>query len=178
MIRRIGFFVPGTPRSAGSKIPMRSKHGKMYVMDSTGAKTKHWRASVVFFAHEAMKEADLKRFDGPVRVDADFILDRPNIHYDSKKRLRPQAPFWHSKIPDIDKLARAVSDALMDAGVFKDDAQIADMRVTKRYLNSNDISHGVWIKVYSISQSNRLLVDELKEEDSESRRSENRSRFS
>ena len=59
---------------------------------------------------------------GPVEVLLHFELARPK----SARRLLP------STKPDLDKLARAVLDALTGV-VFKDDAQVVDLRVTKRY---------------------------------------------
>lgn len=42
---------------------------------------------------------------------------------------------WPSKKPDVSKLARAVEDALTDAGVWLDDALIVDLIASKRYPN-------------------------------------------
>lgn len=35
--------------------------------------------------------------------------------------------------PDADKLARAILDSCTDAGIFKDDSQVVDLRIVKDY---------------------------------------------
>jgi crossover junction endodeoxyribonuclease RusA len=38
-------------------------------------------------------------------------------------------------MPDLDKLVRCICDALTDAGVWKDDAQVCVLVAAKRYTN-------------------------------------------
>jgi crossover junction endodeoxyribonuclease RusA len=63
-------------------------------------------------------------FDGPVRVRIVFNRSRP-------KSKRKKAMYAATR-PDIDKLARAVLDA-MTGIVFIDDAQVAGLIAEKRY---------------------------------------------
>ena len=61
-----------------------------------------------------------------------FTFIRPRWHY-GRRGLRPSAPLGHAVRPDLDKLARAVLDALVGAGVIRDDAQVAELHATKGY---------------------------------------------
>jgi crossover junction endodeoxyribonuclease RusA len=47
--------------------------------------------------------------------------------------LKSTAPEWCPKKPDPDNLAKAVMDALTDCGMWRDDAQIVVLEVTKRF---------------------------------------------
>lgn len=64
--------------------------------------------------------------DAPVFVSLDFYLDRPQY-------LKPDQHKPYTKTPDLDKLCRAVLDALTIAGVLHDDAQVDALRATKSY---------------------------------------------
>lgn len=81
----------------------------------------------------AMQDRD--PFLAPVRVDVDFIFPRPKSHYRTGKNahiLREDAPNYHTSTPDLDKLQRAIGDALTGS-VVRDDKQIAVWSVTKTY---------------------------------------------
>lgn len=78
-----------------------------------------WREAV---RHEAALVHDGAAFEGPVAVDMLFAMHRP-----ANRKGQP------IKRPDLDKLCRAVFDALTDAGVWKDDSQAVILRAQKRY---------------------------------------------
>jgi crossover junction endodeoxyribonuclease RusA len=67
----------------------------------------------------------LRRFDGPVTVQLGFLLRRP--------KSTPKRVVFPAVRPDIDKLARAVLDAITSAGVIVDDSRVVSLSVTKRY---------------------------------------------
>ena len=66
-----------------------------------------------------------ERLDEPVTLTLTFFLPRPPSV--PKSRLAP-----HTK-PDLDKLVRAVLDAMTKAGIYKDDSRVVSMTVHKRY---------------------------------------------
>ncbi|MFO7677936.1 MAG: RusA family crossover junction endodeoxyribonuclease [Thermoplasmatota archaeon] len=70
---------------------------------------------------------------GPIRLAIRFLLPRP-------KRLiwktKPMAEVYSDKRPDIDNLAKSVIDGL-NGTAFKDDGQISDLHVTKKYHAGN-----------------------------------------
>lgn len=74
----------------------------------------------------------------PVRVFMRFLLPRGK----SVKRMSPTTK------PDLDKLVRAVNDALVDACVLRDDAQIVAITVLKEYATDTpDGTPGVLVQV-------------------------------
>jgi crossover junction endodeoxyribonuclease RusA len=67
-----------------------------------------------------------------VRVTMAFYLPRP--------QSLPKRVSAHVKAPDLDKLTRAVFDALTGVA-FHDDAQVVDLVATKRYACAGDPPH-------------------------------------
>jgi crossover junction endodeoxyribonuclease RusA len=83
-----------------------------------------WREWVALAAHNAMLAAGADPFVGAVAVGLEFVLPRPKS---TPKRRTPPA----IKRPDLDKVTRAVLDAITGV-VLLDDAQVVDLRVSKR----------------------------------------------
>ena len=123
----IEFFVPGDPAPQGSKkaMPIRNRAtGKIIKINQveSSAKVGPWRERVAIAAHQAMSGRAL--FDGPLSVVLNFVLPRPKS---APKRSTPPA----TKRPDLDKLERAVLDAL--TGVcFSDDSHVVSLIGHKR----------------------------------------------
>ena len=121
------FFVPGEPITEGSTRAFTSGQ-RVVVTHDRGPELGQWRLKVAHAAQAAAQDAGWEpRYDGPVAVTAAFFLPRPKS---AKKRLVP-----HVK-PDLDKLIRAVGDALApykQPGVLKDDSRIVTWRATKDY---------------------------------------------
>jgi Holliday junction resolvase RusA-like endonuclease len=130
------FFVPGIPQPQGSKRGFVSANGKVSVVESaTGVHP--WRADVKVFAAEAMRGHEL--FTGPVRMRCDFVLKRP-----VSTPKRPPTPPAIKK-PDLDKLLRAIGDALKGT-VYAEDSLIVEIIGTKRIAEEGE-QPGVTIKV-------------------------------
>jgi Holliday junction resolvase RusA-like endonuclease len=74
-------------------------------------------------------------FKGPLKMELVFYMLKPKSY--------PKSVVHHTKKPDIDNLAKAVSDGLN--GIFyKDDSQIVDLRIRKMYCED---SPGVRVKI-------------------------------
>lgn len=69
-----------------------------------------------------------------MRVGVRFHFQRPKAHYTSKGALKSDAPMEaiSHRLGDIEKLARAVNDALSGT-VFNDDRQVVEMHLAKCY---------------------------------------------
>ena len=121
------FFVPGEPITEGSTKAFTSGQ-RVVVTHDRGPELDQWRLKVARAAEAAARKAGWEpRYDGPVAVTVAFFLPRPKS---AKKRLWP-----HVK-PDLDKLIRAVGDALApykQPGVLRDDSRIVTWRATKDY---------------------------------------------
>lgn len=87
------------------------------------------------------KAAIKKGFKGKsIKADALAItlhlkMPRPKIHFNSRGELKTNAPRLHTKKPDVDNLAKAVLDALVDVKAFSDDSIVTQLIVTKEYAN-------------------------------------------
>lgn len=122
--------VPGVPAAQGSK--RHVGNGRMVEMSK---RLGPWRAAIAEAIVEAGWHLD-PVLAGPVEVGLEFLLKRPGYHFGTGRnagQIRPAAPTWHDKRGDLDKLTRAVFDALTDSGAIRDDAQIAVLRAVKRW---------------------------------------------
>lgn len=125
----IEFFVPGSPAPQGSK--RHVGHGRM--IESSKA-LGPWRERVALAAHS---HAD-GLMGGPIRIRLKFVMPRPKS---TPKRTTPPAV----KRPDIDKISRAILDAITGV-LIADDSQVVDLHATKR-IAELDESHGVLIEL-------------------------------
>jgi Holliday junction resolvase RusA-like endonuclease len=135
-------FVAGKPAPQGSK-----RHvGRGILVESSKA-VKPWREDI----RQAMLTAygDQPKMPGPLAVTIRFVVDRPKGHYRTGRNahlLRDAAPILPTGKPDVDKLARAVLDAIGSAHVWGDDAQVVDLHATKVYAAAGEKA-GAWITV-------------------------------
>jgi crossover junction endodeoxyribonuclease RusA len=108
----VRFFVPGNPVPQGSK-----RYVGKGIMVESSKELGPWRQAIAFEATKARTENGGLRpgFVGPVRLSLVFWFHRPKGHYGTGRNagvLKTSAPDWHSSSPDVDKLVRAVGDAL------------------------------------------------------------------
>jgi Holliday junction resolvase RusA-like endonuclease len=144
--------VVGTPAPQGSKRAF-VVNGRA-VMAESSKKVKPWRQDVKS-AVDDLLSSDYIRFTGPdggvgwgpdvrdhlpltgpLEVQVDFYLVRPGYHFRTGKHageLKPSAPTHVDKKPDADKLLRSTLDGLKEAGVYRDDAQVAVVVGRKYY---------------------------------------------
>ncbi len=123
--------IPGRPRPKGSSkwIPSATT-GKS--VPAHNANLEHWTASVTLAAQRSYGRSPT---DGGVRVVIDCFFRRPKAHYRTGRKahlLREDAPSVHVQTPDVDKLARAILDALTGV-IYHDDSQVSALMVTKAW---------------------------------------------
>jgi crossover junction endodeoxyribonuclease RusA len=131
--------VNGIPAPQGSK--NRGKNGGLY--ESSKA-VGPWREAV---RAETQRAGNIP-LAGPVEVEIQFYLPRPQGHYGTGRNaglLRDGAPRRPSGIPDLDKLVRAVFDGLTAGGAWKDDGQVADLDAAKYYADEQPLGCSIWI---------------------------------
>lgn len=126
----ISFFVPGVPKTAGSKRAIPIPGRKFPIIVDACAKSKDWKADIKAFAAAAMRESS--PHTTAVTAFFSFHLPRPKCHYYSSGLVKDSAPRWHISRPDVDKLSRAVMDALTGV-VWRDDGQVVSKQVSKHY---------------------------------------------
>jgi crossover junction endodeoxyribonuclease RusA len=97
---------------------------------------KSWRGAV---ADKARSAAEVHGTfpDGPLHLSLTFWMPKPAS---AKKGER-----WHWKRPDIDKLERAVLDALTQSGLIRDDSRVCSVAKSKLY--AIDRAPGVLISI-------------------------------
>lgn len=98
----------------------------MFVYEKNSKAQKSWRQDVIVAAMELRNSISWETLDGPVSVAIFLRMPRP-ASVNVKRR-----PFPSVK-PDADKVARNTLDALTQAAIYRDDAQVVDLFVQKRY---------------------------------------------
>ena len=139
----IRLHVPGVPAPQGSKRAF-VRGGRPVVVDDNKPRLNDWRAAVAQAASDEMGDAPL--LDGAVSMTVLFDLPRPKSHMGTGRNagvVKASAPEFHNQKPDLDKLTRAVCDA-MSGIVYRDDSQIVSLVVQKRWV---DRQPGASIKV-------------------------------
>jgi len=126
-------IVYGTPIPQGSMKAFMPKGGRFPIVTADNKKTKPWRQAII----DAVMTGDrLVMSEDPVHLDVTFFLPRP--------KSAPKAIYRPAKKPDLDKLVRAVCDALTAAGVWHDDSQVVGIWAKKMFAGGvNDVSDGI-----------------------------------
>jgi crossover junction endodeoxyribonuclease RusA len=110
----------------------RGEHAGVYTPSTADA----WKGQI-------MLAASLYRGQfttGALRLEVEFYLPRPQAHkHDEYVAVKP----------DLDNLLKSTMDALSDAGIWHDDAQVAAIVSTKRYESANQ-AVGAMIRVEMI----------------------------
>jgi crossover junction endodeoxyribonuclease RusA len=129
-------FVPGVPRPQGSKsvaVDERTGRARLYEQSKY---LSGWRRDVGAIA--IMNRTGLAKAGTSVAVIARFA-------FPAKKQLSLMSTPAHVKPPDVDKLLRAVFDALTGI-VWDDDAQVTKVEATKCFAGEP----GVWLEVRAL----------------------------
>lgn len=131
--RELYLEIPGLPQAQGSTRIFHDKTGKPF-LTSTNPKLGAYRKAI----QKAVDDiGGAEPFQCPVYLYCTFILPRPR----TVDRLLP----W--KRPDLDKLLRAVCDALTASGVWGDDSCVCETHAIKRYVREGEEpSVVVWLK--------------------------------
>lgn len=114
------FTVLGRPQPQGSKRLLRQRYTGKPVLAEDNRRMKPWRQEVGWTALEHFRGKRIERPAG-VAVEVTFYLAPPK-----RGRIHPTAK------PDVDKLCRAVLDALTGIA-FDDDSQVVALTAVKTY---------------------------------------------
>jgi Holliday junction resolvase RusA-like endonuclease len=138
---RLVFEVHGHPEPAGSKRSV----GRHRIIDAN-PNAGPWKGQVSERAAAAMRAADYALLDGPLGLAVIFTRLRPQGHFGSGRNagvVKDSAPGYPCVKPDATKLLRGVEDA-MTGIVYRDDAQVVEQFVSKRYGDSEGVKVTVW----------------------------------
>lgn len=126
----MNFYIDGLPvAQPRAKATIRGKHAGVYTPKTADA----WKACVILAYR---RHAGEKIAEGAIRLRLTFDMPRPKSHFGTGKKaaeLKPNAPRWHAQKPDSDNLGKSVMDALSAAGAWTDDAQVAELIISKRW---------------------------------------------
>lgn len=125
--------VYGEARPEGALAIGKRRDGRRYLHHRDGASLNSWRRSIAREFGPLVKEP----FEGAVGVSAVFYVCRPKSHFGTGRNagcLRKSAPAYPvtKRAGDLDKLARAVLDALTGVA-YRDDSQVIELRLSKLY---------------------------------------------
>lgn len=136
---RFAFSVIGRPQPAGSKRAFRHPSTGRIIVTDASAKSKPWKQEVAETARGVLRERHGidagPPFTGPVELVVTFYRQRPRGDYGTGRNsdvLKPGASAYPVSKPDTTKLLRGVEDALTSV-LWRDDAQVVDQHVYKRY---------------------------------------------
>jgi Holliday junction resolvase RusA-like endonuclease len=136
----VRFFIQGTPKPQAR--PRFARRGKFV---STYSVKNEWKEVV----KKKVKYLNDPGFCTAIEVNLYFWFHRPKSHYGTGKnadKLKENAPKWHTKKPDKDNLEKAVTDALVDAGLLSDDSIIVRGMTSKSYITPDEES-GCWVDI-------------------------------
>jgi crossover junction endodeoxyribonuclease RusA len=129
------FTVWGIAAPQGSK-----RHVGNGVMLESSDRVRPWRQDVRFAAlEERPSDWDMAT---PIHIELVFWFPRPASHYGTRNGityLKSNAPAQpvSARLGDIDKLSRAVLDALTGVA-YRDDRQVVELEARKAYLMGPD----------------------------------------
>lgn len=121
-----------------------ARGGRAFVTHNRNPALSAWRDAVHYEAAQHIGSL----IEGPVGLSLTFRLIRPANHHGTGKnkgKLKPSAPHWPVTTPDLDKLARAVLDALTGVA-YRDDAQVVRMQLEKTYAWASE-QPGVLVRI-------------------------------
>lgn len=120
-------IVYGVAQPQGSKTAF-VRNGRAILTDGRRKESREafagWRASVATAARDAQERAQRALYSGPLTLTVDFYLPRP--------QSLPKRVLWPSTRPDLDKLVRAVFDALKGV-LIADDGRIVHLVARKQF---------------------------------------------
>ena len=134
---RVSFEVTGVPQPQGNKT-VYNGHVVEGRRPAAREAFKSWRGAVTDAARAACAEHGPFP-DGPLHLQLTFWMPKPST---ARKR-----EVWCWKLPDIDKLERAVLDALEQSGLIANDSRIVTVAKAKPY--AIDRAPGVAVMVAS-----------------------------
>lgn len=128
----VAFVVPGTPVGKGR--PKFARRGN-FVSTYTPEKTASYENLVKVKAQEAMQGRPV--MDGPVSVDIELYVTPPASWSLKKQRAALLGDTLPTAKPDMDNVIKGLFDACNEI-VWKDDKQVVQLMVTKRYAETAD----------------------------------------
>lgn len=149
----IEFTVHGTPYPQGSKAAFVDKRGNARMKESSGANLAHWRNAIIDKAIDQRSTLGYT-LTGPLRVEVTFRYRMPASR---PKADRVHGLSWRSVGADLDKLCRALGDALEIANLIDSDALIAEWSARK--IEVCDAWEGAHVQIVNLGYFDGARLD-------------------
>lgn len=158
-VSALSFFVAGVPVPQGSMkaITIKGKKFTQLISDNDSL-LKPWRGKVVDVATLARNLGGWpENYNGPVELSCRFLLPMPA----SRPSLARTAGIGMRAVkPDLDKLMRAIGDALTIANVLDDDSRIVIAHLAKYEVAGHHLCGvEVVIHMYEDAGAGHLLLE-------------------
>jgi Holliday junction resolvase RusA-like endonuclease len=147
------FTVFGVAQAKGNMRAFTPKGMKFPIVTDSNRNAKSWSQLVAEGANLALgekPEAERAVLRDAVRVTVAFFLPRP------KSKSKRGVAYAHLTAPDIDKLLRAVLDALTYV-VWADDSQVVELLASKQYADVDGAPH-VDIRIEATAGTRPIVV--------------------
>jgi crossover junction endodeoxyribonuclease RusA len=140
-------FVPGIPKPQGSKSAF--KRGNRIVLVEASKSLPEWRNTLEWTITAYTQENRFTTVLRPFSIELHFWLPR------AKTNAKP----FHTQKPDLDKLIRAVLDALTKAKAIKDDSYCVELSARKSW----DDFHPAGVEITMIPFDNEQITAGMSE---------------
>lgn len=131
---RLSLWIPGPAPTQGSMRALVNAQGRARIIHDRHDKLAHWRKLmrdlIVTLPAEQAQHLPLH---GALMLGCAVAYPRPRAHYRTNGSLRATAPAHITTRPDLDKILRAVCDALTISGAWNDDRQVVTISAYKTY---------------------------------------------
>jgi Holliday junction resolvase RusA-like endonuclease len=128
------FRVYGVAMPKGNMRAFLKRGMKFPIVTESNRSVKSWQQLVAEGASRALQDAPQDLIAFGVRVTVCFYLPRPKKHH------KVGVFVAHCTAPDLDKLSRAVLDALSKVAYY-DDAQVTELVAGKYYTTTNGAAY-------------------------------------
>jgi len=139
----IEFHIPGEPVAKGrARSFIRGGH----IAHHTPKKTANYESLVALAAQFHMAATRQAMLEGPLLLTFSAVFTIPKSWSKKRKAANDLVPEFVTKRPDLDNIAKALSDG-MNGVVYADDSQIVKMSCCKFYGDRP----GVWVIVARVT---------------------------
>lgn len=144
----IRFRARGAPVAQGS-VKAFVRGGRAVIVGKGTGPLADWRHAIASEARTAM--VGLPAFNGPVQVIATFTMSRPPSHFRADGKTLAKGAARYPRL-DVDKLARALLDALTGVAI-DDDSQVASLWAEKQWDDTDRGWQGVDVGIIEIGRT-------------------------
>lgn len=141
------FFVEGEPKGQPRpRVTVIAGRPRLY----DGGSAEEWASAVRSATEREYRRQSVTALSTyAIELELDFAMPRPATHMGTGKnrgKLKPWAPHWHTKKPDIDNVVKLIMDQLHDL-IYDDDKCVSHVRAKKFYTQEGE-KPGCMIRIY------------------------------